>query len=574
MRAWRLAAAFVLIAGCGDDGGGASDDAAAPDGAPPPPMCVDGGSGGSDATVPGAITVPHPTLRNLTVEWAITGDDDLDGTVSVRYRADGEAAWRQGTPLVRVPAGTVEGFSWASRHSGSVFDLEPDTAYQVELYLLDPDGGCAVETVTARTRPVPAPMPGAPVIAVTPASFAAAAAAAQPGDILELGDGTYPPFSFAADGAPGAPIVIRGGPGAVIDGEISLIGRSHVHLVGVTVRGRVRLNLTTEVAVMGTTIETAGDGIVAGLRSENDYIADNTITGATVWAETSLGVDGDNIGEGILVTGPGHVIEHNRVRGFRDAISFLEDGEAVDQWSIDVVENDLEVGADDGIEADFCFHNCRIVRNRLSNVFVGLSSQPGLGGPTWFIRNVQYNVILTPFKLQRGSVGDVLLHNTVIKNGDAFGIYTSAAISRLRARNNLFLGGPGGTYGGWSSGSGRVIDVASCDPTCDLDHDGYGSTLGTFTGDLGGTSFASLDELRATTSEVHAVELGLDDLTGVTYPDAPFPARAIPDVALAAGSAALDVGVVIPGINDGFAGAAPDLGARELGAPAPAYGPR
>jgi hypothetical protein len=564
----RAGLAALLIAGCGGGGGG-GDDAVAPDGAPPPPMCVDGGTGGDDATVPGAITAPHPTIRNLTVEWAITGDADADGAVTVRFRAEGDAGWRQGTPLVRVPAGTVEGFSWTNRHSGSLFDLEPDTSYQIELYLLDPDGGCAVETVTARTRPVPAPM-----LAVTPGTFAAAAAAAGPGDVLELADGTYSPFSFDGDGAPGQPIVIRGGPGAVIDGEISLIGRSWVHLVGVTVRGRVRLNLTTEVAVMGTTIETSGDGIVAGLRSENDYIADNTITGATVWAESSLGVDGDNIGEGILVTGPGHVIEHNRVRGFRDAISLLEDGEAVDQWSIDIVENDIEVAGDDGVEADFCFHNCRIVRNRLSNVFIGLSSQPGLGGPTWFVRNVEYNVILSAFKLQRGSVGDVLLHNTVVKNGDAFGIYTDAAISRLHARNNLFLGGPGGEYGGWSSGSGRVIDVATADATCDLDHDGYGSTLGTFTGDLGGTPFASLDELRAATSEAHAVELALDDLTGAAYPDAPFPERAVPDLALADGSAAIDVGEAIPGINDGFAGAAPDLGAREHGAAAPAYGPR
>jgi hypothetical protein len=572
----RRCALLVLVAACGGGGGGGDDDGGGPvvDGAPPPPMCADGGVGGSAATTPGAITVPHPTLRNLTVEWAIEGDDDLDGTVAVRYRETGAESWRQGTPLVRVPAGTVEGFSWANRHSGSVFDLEPDTEYEVELYLSDPDGGCAVEVVTARTRPVPAPMAGAPVIPVDPGTFAAAAADAAPGDILELEDGTYAPFSFDADGAPGQPIVIRGGAGAIIDGEVSLIGRSHVHLVGVTVRGRIRLNLTTEVAVMGTTVETSGDGIVAGLRSENDYIADNTVTGATIWAETSLGVDGDNIGEGILVTGPGHVIEHNRVRGFRDAISFLEDSEADDQWSIDVIENDIEVGADDGIEADFCFHNCRILRNRLTNCFIAMSSQPGLGGPTWFVRNVAYNVILSAFKLQRGSVGDVLLHNTIVKNGDAFGIYTTDVFSRVYARNNLFLGGPGGTFGDWSSGSGRVMDLEAAGASCDLDHDGYGSTLGTFTGSYGAFDFTSLDQLRGGTTEVHAVEIDLGDFTGVSFPADPFPELGIPDIALASDSAAIDVGVAIPGINDDHAGAAPDLGARELGAPLPAYGPR
>ena len=46
------------------------------------------------------------------------------------------------------------------------------------------------------------------------------------------------------------------------------------------------------------------------------------------------------------------------------------------------------------------------------------------------------------------------------------------------------------------------------------------------------------------------------------------------DLQLAAGSAAVDKGVVLAGINDGFAGAAPDLGAYELGVAPPVYGPR
>ena len=42
----------------------------------------------------------------------------------------------------------------------------------------------------------------------------------------------------------------------------------------------------------------------------------------------------------------------------------------------------------------------------------------------------------------------------------------------------------------------------------------------------------------------------------------------------AATSAAVDAGVVIPNITDGFTGKAPDLGAYELGALLPQYGPR
>jgi hypothetical protein len=46
------------------------------------------------------------------------------------------------------------------------------------------------------------------------------------------------------------------------------------------------------------------------------------------------------------------------------------------------------------------------------------------------------------------------------------------------------------------------------------------------------------------------------------------------DFRLRPGSAAIDKGVEIPNVNDGFTGAAPDLGALEAGQPLPTYGPR
>jgi hypothetical protein len=46
------------------------------------------------------------------------------------------------------------------------------------------------------------------------------------------------------------------------------------------------------------------------------------------------------------------------------------------------------------------------------------------------------------------------------------------------------------------------------------------------------------------------------------------------DFRLKPGSAAVDKGIVIPQVTDGFTGAAPDLGALEVGQPPPHYGPR
>jgi hypothetical protein len=46
------------------------------------------------------------------------------------------------------------------------------------------------------------------------------------------------------------------------------------------------------------------------------------------------------------------------------------------------------------------------------------------------------------------------------------------------------------------------------------------------------------------------------------------------DFRLRPGAAAVDRGVAVPNITDGFAGRTPDLGAIELGQMPPHYGPR
>lgn len=534
-----------------------------------------------DASVAGEVTTPYPTLRHLSVEWAIAGDDDLDGVVAVRFRRVGDSAWRNGMPLRRTPAGSHGGFAWGNRHSGSLFGLQPATRYEIELALTDPDGGNALRTVVADTRARPAPAPGAPLRVVTPATLASVMASAEPGDVLVLQAGNYPGFVFERDGAPGQPIVLRGTPGAVIDGELGLFFRRHVQLERLTVNGRIRFNGSDDIAISHCTVNASasaynGDGIVSYLRAENAWIADNRVTGTTPWQEGAMGDGGDNRGEGILVTGPGHVIEHNRVHGFRDNISLLEDGEAVDQFSIDILGNELGEGLDDAIEADFCAHNCRIIGNRVSNAFVAFSSQPSLGGPTYFVRNAAYNVAHVAFKLYRTSSGDVLLHNSVVKAGDGFGIYASVPVARLFTRNNLFLGGPGGEVAGYGNGDGDVARIATLTVVgSSLDHDAFGSTLGSFSGRLGGTVFDSLAQLQALTSETHAVAVDLDTFAQpIAFPAMPLTAFAPVDLRLAVDSTARDAGIAIANINDAHAGAAPDAGAYEVGDALPHYGPR
>lgn len=540
------------------------------------------GLSAADATSPGVPVAPTPTTCGIGVEWPFSGDDDGDGRVALRYRPAG-GAWRTGMPLFRIPAGTAAGRSWSSRHAGSLFDLAPATTYEIELTLADPDGGGALRTLTATTRALPAPAAGAVVRPATPASFAGVLAAARAGDIVELAAGTYPGFTLATDGEPGRPLVVRAAAGAaaVIDGSIELIGRRHVQLGGLTVNGRIRLNASRAVAITCCTVNAradrgAGDGIVSFLSSQDAYIADNTVLGTTMWSEAALGVSGANLGEGICLTGPGHVIRNNHVRGFRDGISLMEYAEAVDQHDIDIVENEVAQCADDGIEADFAAGNVRVLRNRLTDCFMGISSQPGLGGPLYLVRNALYNVVFEAFKLHNGSHGDVLLHNTVVKQGDALSVFAGAPITRLYSRNNLVIGGPGRTWGGYDTGSGRVMwleDLVAAG--ADLDYDGFGSTAATFTARFAGVTATSLADLRRRTTEAHAqaVDLGVF-AAAVAVPAAPMSVSAAADLRPRPGGAAVDRGVAIPGINDGFGGTAPDLGAYEAGTPLPPYGPR
>ena len=91
--------------------------------------------------------------------------------------------------------------------------------------------------------------------------------------------------------------------------------------------------------------------------------------------------------------------------------------------------------------------------------------------------------------------------------------------------------------------------------------------------------FGSLAELRAATGqEIHGVEVDYDVFEELRAPDAGKPhavyhARDL-NFRLKPGGKAVDAGMLLPNVNDGYTGMAPDLGAYELDRPVPVYGPR
>ena len=102
------------------------------------------------------------------------------------------------------------------------------------------------------------------------------------------------------------------------------------------------------------------------------------------------------------------------------------------------------------------------------------------------------------------------------------------------------------------------------------------------TPELGQRKYAALaDDMRESKQDQHSVILDYDALVNVPRLDAKDLVRVQRlykasdlDFRLKPGSTAVDRGTMLPNITDGFTGQAPDLGALEVGQPAPVYGPR
>ncbi len=517
-------------------------------------------------TTAGEVTTPYPTINNLAIEWGIQGDRNLNGVVSVQFKEKGTAKWKKGMSLRRVPAGGKENFSWKNKHSGSIFNLRPDTNYEIKLQLNDPDGGSAEQIIEVRTRPIP--------------RYGADA------KIIELPAGTYDTLQTKS-GTKEKPVVYRSVQGMATYRSIDLRNKKWVFVEGIHVDNLVENGIGIQMGgsrncvVRHCTIN-ADFGIVAYFPGAyNSYISDNTILGMGEWIPKTMGAKGHKygatLGEGIQMTGAGNVICYNKVTGFRDCISTMEERPntkypgtgATEQISFDIHNNDIYMGLDDGIEADFCLSNVRVYNNRLTNCFVGLSAQPTLGGPTYFIRNAMYNIIHAAFKLKRDSYGDVVLHNTVIKVGAGLG-GNDAGIDYTYFRNNLAIGGldGGGIWGGYDAGKSYAAEIKGPGPNSSFDYDAVGVVDTVY--------FAVIGEKPFSEVEKHGIEqLDINKVfDNIEFPLPPTPERAAPDLRPVTESRVVDAGLYIPNINDGFMGKAPDCGAYETGQALPHYGPR
>lgn len=523
----------------------------------------------------------RPTVVTLGVQVLIAGDDDRDAAIELRYRVMGEAAWQVGAPLFRVRPEVVN-LQVPQQFAGSVFDLRPDTTYELELHARDPDGLDETWTVTASTRPVPGDPAAPKVVQVSDAGgLGDALGAAQPGDVIELAAGTYGgTWSIEASGTADDPIVIRGAStaGTILDGEgaggnVLEVYGSHVHIERLTIRNANRAIRFQTAGAEGNVvrrlhIEDVNLGIGARQDQLDFYLCDNTLTGPLAWPNVYSDDGGVNANvDGIVIQGFGHVVCHNELVGWGDAIKTEQDGAR----AIDIYGNVSRSAYDNAIELDASAGNTRAMRNLLLNSYSPLSFQPIFGGPAYALRNVVVNVKDEQTKLHANSdtgetVGAVILHNTFVSPSRANQVQTTDTAHDFHLVNNLYVtrAEPEG---------GQTVLLSAPIDNAVIDYNGYwpdGAFEFEGVGDY--PDFAAMQ--AAGVFEAHGTLL-TDDIfaSGYVAPTSYMPVVEAVDVSLSPSSLAVDAGAPLHGYG-GFLGAAPDLGALEAGCDAPHYGPR
>jgi hypothetical protein len=584
------------------------------------------GQGTEAVTPPGDPVLEEPTLHCLGAYWIVAGDEKKEWRIEMEYRKVGDAEkagadsyvrppWIKSMPMFRVRKGDTTQVTHDAQlnpaadawlFAGSIVNLTPGTEYELKLKLVKPDGAATEKILKGSTRSEPVdPEKPKKVYHVVPGKGGGegteadpfkgleyAETDAEPGTIFLVHKGVYDgTFHVLRSGEPGQPVIWRaaGDGEAVIDGGGTAkfgieVTRVHdVRFEKLTIRGfymGISVLDSSDLVIRRCSISDVKCGIYCGSSRgktllRNILICDNRLEGPFKWGEGRPGA-GNEEWRGIQLTGLGHDICYNFIRNFKDGIDTFPSKYCA---AIDIHHNEIMNCQDDGVEMDFSERNCRCFLNRITNVHQGISEQPIYGGPVYIFRNVLYNVGVEPFKLHHNGgpgakidwwpSGAIMYHNTIVKKGEPCILYTSAPVYNCVYRNNLFIGG-----------GKRAFDFDPPMNDCDFDYDGFG----------GGpweqifmkwntVRYQTFDEMKAKAPiEKHAVlvDAATAFAGGILAPPATEteydPAKN--DARLKEGCAGVDAGEVLPGFNDGFAGKAPDLGAYELGAELPQYGPR
>jgi hypothetical protein len=442
--------------------------------------------------------------------------------------------------------------------------------------------------------------------------------------------GTY---FLTQKGTPEKPIVIKAAEGekVVFDGNgnfnlFNVMAADYHHFEGLIIRntdvafwaGQKRITGCKGLTVKGCRIENIDKGIHSEWSgSKNFYIADNEFIGRHDQSKIhSWFLKSERtpvllfpyekcLSEyAVKLAGEGHVVCHNYVTHFHNGLCHATYGVPegypayghpeiypVDEVlkedrmfrANDFYNNFIQNVHDNAIETDGSMYNIRVLRNYcIDGAAQALSSQTLYGGPVYFIRNIIYHGSNTGFvKHANHPSGSIYYHNTVIANANA------GAGSNYHFRNNLILNWMPGlpvfsidTFSNYTSS-----DYNGFRPAPDAEYSfGWNSPPFDKQKDYKNPGekrkYKTLAEYSsATGQDEHSILVDYDIFERVNPPVYPNEITKIfnadnMDFRLKPDSAAVDAACILPNVNNGFSGDAPDLGALEAGLPVPHYGPR
>ncbi len=494
-------------------------------------------------------------------------------TCDVKYRATGSPTWREGYPMVYDPR--------EKQYRGSLVLLAADTEYEVRL-----DAGDAPVEFQARTR----------------------------SEVFPVGKTTYLPGGTTDQ-------IVRVKEGGTEQAWHLVTPQAGTKFVS-DVYNLQEYNIVVEadyVILRGLDLRNAGlHGVYIRDGVQNVVVEDCHITrwgrvgGARSWGVIS-GMDsgvyagkgagrlviqrnliehprgGSNDWESGHPDGPqgismndssgGNVIRYNTIRstedhGFNDGIgggsnfSFAGSPNKDSDYYGNIISNCW----DDCIESEGANRNVRIWSNYIHHSFVHIASASTSMGPLYIFRNVfgesrishqdhsggtllktgMNYLDINGEKVSTGLGYRFIFHNTALQPNGAVDIFTSHELHNAVTRNNIF----------YTRGARYPKDSGS--PGNDFKNDLTGGYLG---GGFVKSMFLDSEKMewflapsvkKIEWGKVESVRNGKKIVTTDPVLDAPNPA--------------IDKGVRLPGFNDDFTGAAPDIGAFETGKPPLRFG--
>jgi len=266
-----------------------------------------------------------------------------------------------------------------------------------------------------------------------------------------------------------------------------------------------------------------------------------------------LAVKGTSMeGTAIVVRGHiGAIVRNNELHNFFNGIytgssapAALEDSRVA--FDADIYYNHIHHISDDALEPEGACVNHRFHNNIVDTILVGVSLAPVTQGPVWVLHSQFTNYTGTSFKWDLNSDGVVLIyHNTSWTNAkDLNAMSMIHPVHNSVMRNNIFQGNGYAFQEPFTGSTGH-----------NWNNDNWYTTRGS-----NGPHFMwekiPYNNIAALCAATNLECNGYEDPPGLTNPGSG-------DFTLLPTSPNVDRGVVIPGINDGFKGNAPDVGAFE-----------